>query len=404
MTLRTVAVIAVVLMASLAPAALAQDGDASAYAGSSLSFEAGANGLVDYTVGGETVAESISVQSQSRADTALSLSAGADLGAVADVQSAALSLDASTDTRATVRSESGATLSAHDNRHGSLVVTSDGEAQYVEVGLGAEANAKAEGDGRVVVTNENGVQSAVLVVGEGDVAVNDEGNVTASVEGDGRVVVHSYPEGRDSDDGEQERLVQRGHAAASVYLTADGTDTVAYDDETAVEVTQRAEGRVSMAVERTSHDGKVVIANVADSTFESAEDVRVNVDGEAAVRASSYAELEQAAAGGDTSKFMISGQSRASASADVLVAVNHFSTRNVEMAESGSDGGGSDGAGDTDGASDTDGDGASGGDASGDGSGSGDGDSTGASTPGFGLVAAGVALLAGSALLVRYRL
>lgn len=332
---RALGLIAIVLVASTAPAALAQEGDASAYAGSTLSFEANGTGLVDYAVGGETVAESIRVNSQSEAESGLSLGTSVDLGAIAGLEGSAISVGSTTETSATIRADSGATIRAHDNGHGSLVVSSDGEPQYVEIGLNEDASVESAGDGRVVVTTADGTKATVLATGDGAVSVNDDGNVTAAVEGESRVVMRAYADGRSDADAKTEDLIANGTAAASVYLTGDGTDTVTYDGETAVEVTRRAEGTVEMTVDRSSHDGTVVVTSVAESTFESAEDVEVSVDGSAAARASSYAELESAANGGETSKYMVQGGSSASASADVLVAVNHFSARDITLSSGG---------------------------------------------------------------------
>jgi PGF-CTERM protein len=75
------------------------------------------------------------------------------------------------------------------------------------------------------------------------------------------------------------------------------------------------------------------------------------VDGEAAASASSYAELRQAANGG-APKYMVEGAGSASANAQVLVAIDHVSTRAVTMQESGDGGDGT-----TDGGEDSDNDG-----------------------------------------------
>ncbi|MFC7196215.1 hypothetical protein ACFQL4_18895 [Halosimplex aquaticum] len=134
-------------------------------------------------------------------------------------------------------------------------------------------------------------------------------------------------------------MIANETAAASVYVMQQGeetvTDTVTYGQNTTVAVEERAEGRVNVTVSRTAHEGRVLITHVSNETFESAEDVQVAVDGEAAASASSYAELRQAAAGGDTSKYMVrqSGDASASADATVLVGVNHFSTRTVTMTD-----------------------------------------------------------------------
>jgi ABC-type multidrug transport system ATPase subunit len=114
---------------------------------------------------------------------------------------------------------------------------------------------------------------------------------------------------------------------------------VTYGQNTTVDAAQRTEGRVDMTVNRTAHEGRVVVTHVSDETFESADDVAVAVDGDAAASASSYTELRQAASGGETSKYMVEQSSAASADADatVFVGINHFSTRDVTMTDSDSD-------------------------------------------------------------------
>jgi len=110
----------------------------------------------------------------------------------------------------------------------------------------------------------------------------------------------------------------------------------------------------------------------------------VTVDGEAAAEASSYSELA-GGIGSDESRYMVTQSSDASATADVLVAVNHFSERDVAIQSA--DGDDSDG---DDGADGDDSDGGNGDDG-------GDDDSV----PGFGAGAALVALLTGTAARIR---
>lgn len=396
--------VAIVLLASTAPAALAtttasapastsstspMTQSASGYAGSTVSFDVANEALVDYSVGGTTVAESIRVQSQNEARTDLSLSVSADLGAVVNVTGAPLSIDATAGSNATIRSDSGATLQAHDDAHGSLVVESDGESQYVEVGVSADSNAEAESENRVVVTTDDGTEGAFVVVGDGNVTVNDDGNVSAALEGDGRLVFRPYADGRDDQDRATEDLIANGTAAASVYATSNGSGVASYADDISVNVTERSGGNLSMAVERTSSEGRVVIASVGEQVASSAEEVAVTVDGEAAAEASSDADLRQAANGGDTSMYMVQ-ESEASASADVLVAVNHFSTREIAVGDGGSNGSGNDGS---DGASGNDGS-----DADDD-----ESDPSGGTGPGFGVVGALLALVVGSGVVLHRR-
>jgi len=147
-------------------------------------------------------------------------------------------------------------------------------------------------------------------------------------------------------------------------------DVVQYGENTSVEVTQQSEGTVQMTANRSQDQGKIIITSVSEQAISSAENLQVTVDGEAAAEASSYSDLESAI-GSDSSEFLVRQQSSTQASADVLVAVNQFSERQVTMSE---DGGDSDGSG-TDGAND-------------------DEETTSGSGPGFGPVAALIALVA----------
>jgi PGF-CTERM protein len=140
-----------------------------------------------------------------------------------------------------------------------------------------------------------------------------------------------------------------------------------------------------MTAERAQEEGTVVITSVSEAALAASDSLDVTVDGEAAVEASSQAELREAADGGDSSAYMVRQSGSAEATADVLVAVNHFSER--QIAVSGDDSGSSDGE-TTSGGSD-------------DGDGSTDGESDSDGQPGFGVTAAVIALI--SVALARIR-
>ncbi len=387
---RTLVVAAVVLFAAVAPAtAAAANQDGSAYAGSHVTFDANGDALVDYRVDGTTMMESVSVQSQSEVDGGLGVGASASASAVTDLVGAALSVESSAGASATVRSESGAALRAHDNGHGTLVVAANGSSQYVEVGVGGDASAEQVADDRLVVTTGDGTKQAYVVAGEGNVTTNDDGNVTAAVGQDARLVVRSYPNDRSSDDNEQEEMIANGTAAAGVYLMQEGgetvTDTVDYGQSTTVEVSERSADRVNMTVSRTASEGKVVVVSASEAAFDAADGVTVRVDGEAAAEASSYAELRRAANGDAGSKYLVRQSTSAEAAADVAVALDHFSEREVTMSS------GPESTGDA-----TEGAGEGGSNATTAGEDSDDGSTTDGSGPGFGVLAA-LAALAGVA-------
>ena len=393
MSIRPLALAALVLLASLAPMTAASgatpsqassNSDVEAYSGTHVSFATDSSAIVGYAVDGETVLSSVEVQSESQVESSLGIGVSGDLQAVTDFAGTALSMDASAQTSASVQAESGATIEAHDHGHGTLVVDAS-DSQYVELGMNASSSAETTSDGRVLVTTDDGTKAAVMVVGDGDVAVNDDGNVTANVKAESKLVVRSYSDERTEEDEQTEQLIANGTAAAEVYVDhQDGErveGTITYDQDTNVTAEAESESAVNMTIDRAESEGKVVIASTSQFAAESSDDLTVRVDGDAAAQASSYSELRAAADDGDTSKYIVKSSGSAEASADVLVAVNHFSERSVSIADA--DGDGSD-----TGDSNT-------GDGSGDGStGSGDG-------PGFGVFAALLSLFGLGTLLAR---
>lgn len=389
----TIALVALLVVGSVAPVAAVGGGSSAsstadraqteAYAGSHVSFEASGNAVTNYSVDGTQVFASAETQSQSDYEAQLGVGSSVSLSAVTNLTGVALSLDASTETQATVQTESGASIRAHDSQQGILTVDAGSEAQYTSFELSGDASASAEGENRVVVENGDRTSAFVVAGGDGEVTVNEEGNVVADLESEATLVVRSYEGERSEDEREQERLIAEGTATAQVYVEEQSgsrvADVATYGGDLAVDVQSEAEGQVSMTVDRASSEGTVVIASVSEgaiATAESADDVNVTVDGQAAVQASSYSELQ--AGIGNEPRYMVRQTGEASASADVLVAVDHFSERTVAMESS--DGGGSGSSGDSDGSG------------SGDDGGSDDG-GTGSGMPGFGPIAALLGLL-----------
>lgn len=370
--------------AGAAPASTDAGVQSDTYAGSHVTFEASGTAVTNYSVGGSPVFASVQTQSQSEYHADSSVGLGAGLSAITDVAGVDLSLDASTQTRAEIQTAGSATMTAHDSANGILTVDAGGEAQYVSVDLAADTAAEAESDQRVVVDGDR--TGTFLVVGDGEVGV-DDGTVTADLQENATLVFRSYAGERTEADREQEQLVVAGTATAEVYASEESGEAVAdvatYGQDIAVETRTQAEGSLTMTVERATSDGTVVVASVSEAvvgSVESADDVRVTVDGQAAAQASSYSELR--AGLGEEPRYMVTQSSEASASADVLVAVDHFSEREVGIQGSGnvSSGSGSDGSGD---------------------GGSSDGDGNG--MPGFGIAAALLALLGGVVARIRSR-
>jgi PGF-CTERM protein len=345
---------------------------AQAQSGTYVSFGTADSAIVDYTVNGKTVVDRMSVQSASEAKS----QAGGELGLSGDAgfSGAGLSLASSFDasTSATVQSESGAEIIAHDNDRGIVVVKSNGESHVARFNSSDDSEAEQASEKRAVITSNDGATATVIVVGEGNVTVSDGGNVTAMAEEDSRVVYRQYEGERNDSEKQQERMIANGTAVAEVYVQAAGdaaseagdddsdstptatdsptedsseeakersADVVRYSEDTTIEVTEQSANTFNATVERSQSEGKVVIMSVSEAAFENAENAEVYVDGEAAAQASSYSEVRSATNDGETSKYLVRSSSSAQASSDVVVGINHFSERQVSM-QSGGDGGG----------------------------------------------------------------
>lgn len=353
------AVLSLVLVVSLvgmaaAPAA-SQEAEGEAYSGVNVQFETTSNSVTNYAVDGNVLVDNVTVQSASEADGGLGADAG--LETMTDIRAAGLELTSTVRASAIVSVDTGAEIEAHDNENGVLQVRASGEDQVVHANLSSDAEAHAESDKRVVVTKDDGSQGTFIVVGDGEVVVNEEGNVSAEIEGDGELVYRQYESERSDDDEQRERMIEEGTATAEVFVhenREDGEETAAdvveYGQDTTVDVAAESRDRIEMGVERAESDGKVVLMSVSEAAFESADDIEVFVDGEAAAQADSYSEVEQSAMDGDEPRYYVAQSSSAEATTDVAVGIDHFSERNVEMT--------SDGDTADDGEADTDGDGA----------------------------------------------
>jgi PGF-CTERM protein len=440
----TLVVSAVGTPAAAATANTGQQTSGQVQSGTYVSFEATDDAVVDYTVNGNTVVEGMSVQSASeaRSESGGGLGLGGSVFAGAGL-SVASSFSADASTTATIQAESGAEIEAHDNDRGIVVIRSNGESHVARFNGTDDSEAEQASEKRAVITNDDdGATASVIVVGDGNVTVSDGGNVTAMAEEDSRVVYRQYEGERSDSEKQQERMIANGTAVAEVYVQAAGdaaseagddsdetatatpteapseeaeersADVVRYSEDTTVEVTEQSANTFNATVERTESEGKVVIMSVSEAAFESAEsaeDLEVYVDGEAAAQAESYSAVKAATQGGESSKYLVRSSSSAQASADVVVGINHFSERQLSM-QSDDDGGGDatptdgDGSDDGDDATPTDGDGSDDGDDAtptdgDDGSDDGGGTESGGQ-PGFGAAVAVVAL-AGAALLAR---
>ena len=343
----TIAVLMISSMAIGSTVAFASSGsqasaESESYAGTHLSFVTTDDALAEYTVEGDQLIGSVEVESSADAEQRGLLGAGVDLATVTSLQASALAVSASSKSSVHLESETGASIEAHDSQRGHLLVHAEGEGQLVKATVNGDAQAEQESDAKVVVTKDDGTQGTFIVIGDGEVTVNEEGNVTAELAQDARLVYQQYDDERDEEDERREELIANGTAAAEVYVTVDAeaegemvSDVVEYGQDTTVEVVTTTENEVRMTAERTESEGRIVITSVSEQAMETASGLEVTVDGEAATHVESMSELEAAADGGDNAAYMVRHASTADASAEVLVAVNHFSEREIVMSTDG---------------------------------------------------------------------
>ena len=381
-TVLTVLLVTSVLGAAAAPAAT-QQAEGDAYSGTFVQFQTGNAAVSDYAVDGSIVVESVRAQSAGESEGGIGVGAGASSNT--SISGSAVSTRSQGEASASVAFESGTDMEAHDNQRGVATFTASEGDQVVQANVSGDAS--SEGDTRVVVQGDDGAQGTFIVVGDGNVTTNADGQVTARVEEDSQLVYRQYNDERSDSEKTQEEMIQNGEATAEVYVYGaaesgeDGEESaesvVTYGQDTNAEVAERSQNRINVTVERTESQGKVLITTVSESAVENAESLEVYVDGEAAAQAESYSDVRAATEGADQSRYMVRQSGSAEAAVDVIVGINQFSERTVSMQSAGD--GGEPTA--------TDGDDGMGGDDT-------DGDGTDGDAAGFGVLAALVALAA----------
>ncbi|WP_129114563.1 PGF-CTERM sorting domain-containing protein [Halegenticoccus tardaugens] len=391
---------ALLVTAGLAPLSTAQsDAESAAYAGSTVSFDTDETAVTNYSVGDERLFSSIKVQARSDAGNGGILNIGPSLSSVVPLDGSRVDLSSETETTATVETKSGATIEAHDNDRGVLVVRTESRSQYVQLNASDDAEASYEG-GMAVVRGENGTEAAAFVVGDGQISAEGD-SVVANIDKDDRLVVRSYEQERGTADTQQERLIKQEEVAAETYVMQreNGTvdDVVAYDPGTTVDVTSGERGSVEMTVEREDDEGTMLLATVSSDLLD-ADSLAVGVDGVLADETDSYSALESAA-DGDEPRYLVT-ETGANGTVNVLVAGEGLSDGNLVLrsgqnataglsaADESEDSSGADESSDSDEGTGSEGES--------------DGE-TGAQVPGFGVAVAAAALLATAALLARRR-
>lgn len=72
-------------------------------------------------------------------------------------------------------------MQAHDSDRGNLLVRVAEGDQLVGLNVSEDVQVKQASDHRAVVTHSNGTRGVIVVIGDGTVIVNDDGNVVADL-------------------------------------------------------------------------------------------------------------------------------------------------------------------------------------------------------------------------------
>lgn len=308
---------------------------AESYAGVHVEFEGESDALTNYTVDDRTYLASLQVQSKSTAEGDEGVQAGTSLANVTDLEGSDLSVREESATHLEFASESGATVAAHDNEYGILVVGSENGTQFVRANVTEGADTAYAGGAGVTVEREDGGLASFIVVGDGEVDITDDGNVAAEIDEDDRLVVRHYEQTRRTADRNYEAMIVRGTTPAEVFvMERDGghvVDVVTYDDGTTVDVEAADDAGLRMDVERDSPEGAIVLTSFESRSLADPDAVNVTVDGERARRARTYSQLRTAATGGEEPWFMAIRRGEGTLTADVTVAVEGFSTRSIAV-------------------------------------------------------------------------
>lgn len=305
------------------------------YDGNVVEFEHSDDTVTNVTVGGEDFFTGVSVGAQNGVDVEvgdeLDLDLDPEIAELLEQFGDRFDHFEATDVGVEVGTEGSASVTVTDSQRGTIAVDAGEQDQYVGIDLAEGAEAREEDD-RVVV--ESGDRTGVFVgVGESEIQVDDDG-VVVDLGQRSDVIFRSYADGERGEHAiAVENMIANGTATADVFVDDREGEPVAdvsvFDDGLSVETDVSSDDRrVDLTVDRESGEGTVVATTVNESVL-GGTDVSVSVDGEAAVEADSHADLEDAI-DGDEPRYLVV-ENEESGTVDVLVAVDHFSERQITI-------------------------------------------------------------------------
>lgn len=313
------------------------DGSVGSYQASHVGFDAKQNSVVNFSVGGQQIFESFSVVAKSDTETQSggTIGVGVGLGEVTNIAKSAMSMRSQTDKNAVLETESGADIKIHNNDRGIITVTPSENSQIANINISPNTRATTETDKKVVITKEDNSEGVFLIVGDGEVTVNNNRNVIADIEQNRKLVYRDYKQQRSDDDRQQENLISNQNATAEVYIEQTDnqyrSNIVQYGDTT-VETTDQRQGQINLSVDRTQNQGKIILTTISNQAINPTNNISVQIDGETITQVETYNQL-QSSIQQDNPSFLINQQSSTQSVSDIAIAIDHFSTRQITIQE-----------------------------------------------------------------------
>lgn len=291
------------------------------YAGDNIRYNLKSDEIDNYSVQGKTYFTSMKTGTKISSGTGL---LGGLIGANIAISSiAGVGSKLSTDN---------ANIFVHDNPNGNLQVMVN-QGSIVQISLTGGSSATYQGEKYITVRNPDGSESSFLIAGNGKLEMRD-GKMVADLDNDGQLIFKAYPVGKTQLDDAVEQGIIDGIVAAEINIPgkndAAASSSISYSSAVSAKVNEVANEKISILVSSSNSVGKTIAIEIDSSRlpFQDPGQLEVRVDGEVAAKASSTSEL-YATGAGDKPRYLVA---KAEGATKVMVAINHFSDREVTLA------------------------------------------------------------------------
>lgn len=305
------------LVASAATVTGLQGGEES---GDHITLEFTNQQVVNYTVGNQTFLASIQAQSVEQVETD-------GLQSLTEFEGSAMESTGEDEATWLVNTQSNANFEFNDNPHGTFIAEGVDVAQYARFVVAEGVEATDENQRKVTLTTDGNAAASFILVGDGEVTVNQNGDVVARIGDASTLVFRAYPDGKSNSDEQMERYIENGNGVAEIYARQPGTDSIVdharYQQDVAPTAEQTDDTTVQTDIEYTEGESGVVLFTLSQAFTEASGAINATVNGQQAQEVTSFGELDGALDGNQSRYMVVELESRT----DVIVAVNQFAAQ-----------------------------------------------------------------------------